>query len=489
MLPLYGPLMGAQASVAAPRRRGLFDRLADRLVPGDGLSDEDKSKLFSNGLLQAGLLTLATPTGTGSALMGVSRGLLGGLQGVQEGADMMRRDRREDMMWQRQESEYQREQQLRDLAGQFRKPDGSFDMEGYRNAYMAMRPEEFVAQRANLSPRMQAIEAAKAAGQLTDEQYQMAVQVELGLRPGASAPTVAYVDGIDPATGAPTKVPVMTRGIDWTGSAPGLLGGGAPAPATPPSSMVMEDGSADTDIAGLPVDEQNKAFKLAAQGREFHVRGGRVVEGRYQAAPASQAVPPLLARPGGSIVAGLGTQERINEAAATEAAKVRARQEAELAGKADAKASSSGDTLNLLTEAERLLPNATGGGLGALFDGGAAFFGRSTEGARANAALATIAGQLTAKMPRMEGPQSNTDVKLYQQMAGDLANANLPVETRLAALRTIRELNEKYAQPAGSEARAPSAGQGYQPGQVIEINGKRYRVVGGDPTDPEVEEI
>jgi hypothetical protein len=36
---------------------------------------------------------------------------------------------------------------------------------------------------------------------------------------------------------------------------------------------------------------------------------------------------------------------------------------------------------------------------------------------------------------------------------------------------------------------APAAGGGYHVGQVIEHNGKRYRVTGGDPNDPDVEEV
>lgn len=111
--------------------------------------------------------------------------------------------------------------------------------------------------------------------------------------------------------------------------------------------------------------------------------------------------------------------------------------------------------LDLLNEAEALLPNATGSLSGALYDSGAAAFGRATPGAQATAALKTIAGQLTSKMPRMEGPQSDKDVQLYKEMAGDLANDRLPVATRQAALRQIRGLQQKYAgqQPAAQQSR------------------------------------
>lgn len=109
--------------------------------------------------------------------------------------------------------------------------------------------------------------------------------------------------------------------------------------------------------------------------------------------------------------------------------------------------------LDLLDDAQAILNSgATGSLIGAGADRVAGAFGRSTQGAQATAALQTIAGQLTSKMPRMEGPQSDRDVQLYKQMAGDLANDTLPVQTRLAALEQIRSLNRKYAnrQPSGS---------------------------------------
>ena len=102
-------------------------------------------------------------------------------------------------------------------------------------------------------------------------------------------------------------------------------------------------------------------------------------------------------------------------------------------------------TLVLLKEAEKLIPQSTGSTGGHLVDIAAGAVGLATGGARAVASLQTIAGQLTSRMPRMQGPQSDKDVLLYKQMAGDLANPSLPREVRMSALRTIRALNQKYA--------------------------------------------
>ena len=104
------------------------------------------------------------------------------------------------------------------------------------------------------------------------------------------------------------------------------------------------------------------------------------------------------------------------------------------------------NVLSLTQQAEQILSNgkATGSGIGSLLDTGASWFGVSTEGAQSTAQLSTISGQLVSNMPKMEGPQSDKDVQMYKQMAGDLSNASLPVATRMAALRQMQALNEKY---------------------------------------------
>lgn len=104
------------------------------------------------------------------------------------------------------------------------------------------------------------------------------------------------------------------------------------------------------------------------------------------------------------------------------------------------------NVLSLTQQAEQILSSGkvTGSGIGSLLDTGASWFGVSTEGAQGTAQLSTIAGQLVSNMPRMEGPQSDKDVQMYKQMAGDLSNASLPVATRMAALRQLQALNEKY---------------------------------------------
>lgn len=131
-----------------------------------------------------------------------------------------------------------------------------------------------------------------------------------------------------------------------------------------------------------------------------------------------------------------------------------------------------------IAAARKLIPNATASGAGALVDKGAAFFGKSTEGADAAAQLDTIAGWMTSNVPRMQGPQSDKDVLLYKQMAGDVSNRTLPASRRLAALDALEGLQKKYADinqggnytPPASPAAAAPANNGLPSGWSVEVH-------------------
>ena len=110
------------------------------------------------------------------------------------------------------------------------------------------------------------------------------------------------------------------------------------------------------------------------------------------------------------------------------------------------------EVLSILDMAEPLLKKSTGSYLGAGIDAGARAFGVSTPGAEAAAELKALQGALVSKMPKMSGPQSDKDVQLYREMAGQIGDPTIPVATRQAAMQTIRVLNEKYA---GGESAKP----------------------------------
>ena len=71
-------------------------------------------------------------------------------------------------------------------------------------------------------------------------------------------------------------------------------------------------------------------------------------------------------------------------------------------------------------------------------------FGYGGEASQADATLKILGEKLTAQVPRFEGPQSDKDTAAYRTAAGDLGNANKPIATRIAAVKTMIELNKKY---------------------------------------------
>lgn len=111
-------------------------------------------------------------------------------------------------------------------------------------------------------------------------------------------------------------------------------------------------------------------------------------------------------------------------------------------------------TLDLVNEARQILPSATGSILGKGRDIAAGAVGESTIGSRASAKLKVIAGNLMMSQPRMEGPQSDKDTKLYREMAGQIGDETIPVENRVAALDEIERLQRKYADGGASQSTA-----------------------------------
>lgn len=340
---------------------------------------------------------------------------------------------------------------------------------------------------------------------LSPEERERARRINLGLAGRESSAAIGYQkvrgpDGVDRLVAVdPRQIGAQVVG-DGTGygsfSQPAPMAGGADGNHFAAFSQLATEFPAVTMTSGARSAERNA--QVGGQPNSQHLNGSAA----DYAVPANQK-PAFISRarqlgyqaidegdhihlqlPRGS--AGSGGQNIFagrrpeDEAAAVESAKLGVQQQylpQELALRTDAalrqeagKAAVSAQAdqnktqvtrvrdantaLDLLDQAEALLPMATGSFAGAALDRGAAAFGRSTEGARATAGLKAIGGQLTSKMPRMEGPQSDKDVQLYKEMAGDLANDTLPVETRMAALRVIRGLQQKYA-GGGRSADAP----------------------------------
>lgn len=113
----------------------------------------------------------------------------------------------------------------------------------------------------------------------------------------------------------------------------------------------------------------------------------------------------------------------------------------------DKKVAQGESALDLARRAQLILPQATSGAISNLFTMATDAAGIPTNKSAADAQLQVISAGLTANVPRMEGPQSNTDLLEYKRAAANVADKNIPYQTRMKALETVISLNEKYAKP------------------------------------------
>lgn len=139
--------------------------------------------------------------------------------------------------------------------------------------------------------------------------------------------------------------------------------------------------------------------------------------------------------------------------------------------------------MELTDQAEPLLEKAPGSYIGAAANQMGRVFGMDTDASKAQAQLDVLAGSLIAKMPKMSGPQSDKDVLLYRQMAGNLNDPTLPASAKYAAMKTLRMLNQKYAAGyQGQTASQPSATADTgtpKAGSVVD----GFMFLGGDPSN------
>jgi hypothetical protein len=116
------------------------------------------------------------------------------------------------------------------------------------------------------------------------------------------------------------------------------------------------------------------------------------------------------------------------------------------------KAESAESAQSIIELAKPLIEKSTGSYAGNAIDQLLQIAGISTSGADANAQLAVLQARLMTEQPRMEGPQSDRDVDLYRKAAGEIGDPNIPPSRKLAALKTISALNDRYRkkQPVGA---------------------------------------
>lgn len=134
----------------------------------------------------------------------------------------------------------------------------------------------------------------------------------------------------------------------------------------------------------------------------------------------------------------------------------------------------SNETYGLIKPLADEIRKSTGSGIGTRVDQLAGKFGVGTTGAQAIAKLDVLGYQLSSNVPRFEGAQSDADVRLYQQAAGDLANSNKPVSVRLAALQAITQVLKKYDKEGKNDW---TFGEGQPAGTGTTTSGNKYKRV------------
>lgn len=87
-----------------------------------------------------------------------------------------------------------------------------------------------------------------------------------------------------------------------------------------------------------------------------------------------------------------------------------------------------------------LIDQSTGSGAGALVDMAGDFIGSPTKGSIAVGRMKPIYDMALKMVPRFEGPQSDKDTASYKEAAGNLANPNVPNETKKSAAKEIVRL-------------------------------------------------
>jgi hypothetical protein len=189
---------------------------------------------------------------------------------------------------------------------------------------------------------------------------------------------------------------------------------------------------------------------------------------RFQQTPSGAVVA-------GNTVTGQTSPTAVTPQAAIDEAGQRKRAESEAAAQGQAVGTAQGAILtralnaggieDILDMAPALIDEATGSGVGASRDKLAAFFGVSTTGAQAIAQLLPLQAAIMLRQPRMEGPQSDRDVQLYRDAAGQIGDPAVPRETKLAALKTITRLQQVYKNdPAGGGGQQADE---YKEGDVV----------------------
>jgi hypothetical protein len=131
------------------------------------------------------------------------------------------------------------------------------------------------------------------------------------------------------------------------------------------------------------------------------------------------------------------------------------------------------DLLPYVNDMKKLIDKSTSSGVGSIVDNAGNFFGYSTAGAEAIAAIAPLANKVLMGVERFEGPQSDQDVKSYKEAAGRLADPTIPAAQKQAAFNTIVEIMKRNA----PDLDWAGTGGGKNTGAGTTSSGNKYKKV------------
>ena len=251
-----------------------------------------------------------------------------------------------------------------------------------------------------------------------------------------------------------------------------ITGVPAPAPAPAPKKVVVQPVPMPLPAASAPAPNPNAALVAAMQTRNAGAAPAVAAPAAaLAAAPAMLALPPPPAiQPGEAPV---NYKRRLTEHyqridqmkidAVKEAEKLAREAEKTKTDANQKKARSLEQMPDLISSAKSILqgtgvdekgqpiktplPTQSYGGMALNALGG--IIGKTPPGAAEADRLKVIGGAMVMAMPRMEGPQSDADVKLYREMAGRVGDETISIERRLASLNEVEKLYSKYNKNSG----------------------------------------
>lgn len=390
---------------------GLLDQFT-----GSASGDPEEQAAMRRGLLSTGLALLGSKGSFASALGGAG---MEGMGAYDAARSRQTQDKQRAMQTQLQKMQLDeatrgatQRTNLEALRGQFAKPEG-FDFGGYANAMAAHDPQGSLSMQASLrkeQPKLKSVDPMRGPG-------------------GEMVNVAVFEDGTTKVLpfGVKPEIALQSLGDQLVAIDKNATPGGtAFRMGASPDARLSADTSRSNNAAsvGATMRGQNMTDSRSREKNAIDASAVGKVEWKQDTNGAWIALPKEV-----------NSNQPVTPITTT------------TPGKKQIAARSAIDILN---EAEPLLKTATGSFAGAGVDMAGRVVGYGTKGAQDTAKLKALEGALMMAQPRMEGPQSNLDVQLYRQMAGQIGDPTVPASIKQAAAKQVRRLQEKYATADGS---------------------------------------